>query len=472
MPVIPLNGSSSTDIGVDIFESAGIPDIARVLTNSVPAVVGTACWGDETSVLTITNKAELMDAYGTRANGTLVKFVEIMLNEGVGQIKCYRVIGAGGVKATASKAAGVATTWDFTAKYKGTVGNLITYQVLAGDITNTMTVEIVRLGTGKKYTCANVTNTSTDANYIGTMFDCDWVDFAKTGTATTLPTADASPVALTTGANGSAPADSDLVTGLVAFETDKTINRVAIAATASATIRSGILAHCYAMQDRIGFVSPVNETSAATVVAELASNVDPRLAYSTPPCNYYNAETALYEAVSVALPMAITRAYSVHIAPLMKPARYYDFYTEYTDTEVKQLRRAGAFVGGSMGLDLGSGMLSQNLEYSKVDTFWGKINVRSSFDLIEKYLDTQYRRIIGFQGDVNTLNSLISNITVSVMEMMKRLGVCQGYTYDVSENTMTTLSNALGYVKVYALVYPALEYLRVDLGKYQDFYSI
>lgn len=471
MPVIPPNGSVDiTRPGVYIYENAGVPDITRISTNSVPAIVGTACWGSNEDVITVTNIAELLDAYGTRANGTIVKFAEIMLNEGVKSIKCFRVIGSGGVAASATKAAGSGTTWDFTAIYKGTVGNSITYQVLAGDITNTMTIVIVK--GSKKYTCYNVTNNPADSNYALTMFDCPWVTLGKTGTATTLPSADASAVAFTSGANGSTPADSDLVTGLVAFETDKTINRVAIAATPSATIRSGVLAHCYAMQDRIGFVAPVDQTSAATIVAELASNVDPRLVQCVPKCNYLNSETGLYEAIDIALPMAICCAYNIQTAPLNKNARYYDFYTEFTDAEQITLYRAGAFYGGSLGLGLGSGMLNQNLEYSKVDAFWGKINVRSSFDYIEKYLDSGFRSLVGFQGDLNTLNTRIANITDSIMALMIRDQVAYGYALDTSENTMTTLSAGTAYAKVYALVYPALEYIRVDLAKYQDYYTL
>lgn len=461
-----------SEYGVYIAENPGAPDLTRLLTNSVGAIVGTACWGDATTVQTVSTIDELTEAYGTRQNGTIVKFVEAMFMAGTKSVKCYRVIGAGGVAATATKAAGSATTWDFAAKYKGTVGNAITYQILAGDITNTMTIEIVR--GSKKYVCANVTNTSTDANYAITKFACPWVTLAKTGTATTLPTADANAVALTSGANGSAPSDADLVTGLVAFESDLSINRVAIAATASSTIRSGIVAHCDKMFNRIGFCEPVTQTTVATIVAELAGYNAYRVAQCVPKFGYYNQETGLYEDMGIAFMMGTVCAYAVHVSPAHKPINNTSLVTTFTSTEKPQLARAGAFYAGGVRSLNSNGvssamLLSSSLEYAKTSLYWGDIQVRSTFDLIESYLDVQYLTLVGFQGDLQSLKGRISGITTSTMETLKRMGVLYDYRFDVSGNTTTTIAAGEAYCKVWVSVYPAIKWVLIELGKMSDY---
>jgi len=469
MPIIDSSESYSLlTPGVIIIEELGATNSIVISNVRVPSVIGMAEWGPTDEIVAISSVADLIDTYGDRSGGNLVKFVETMLNEGAGSVKCLRVAGAGTpVKATRQLAAGAATTWDFNAKYYGTEGNDITTQVVAGSLTGKVTVQIIRNGVMQKI--ENVTNDNAAADYIGTMWSCDWVDFVKTGVATTNPSADGAPVSLASGANGTTTADGDVVTKMADWEADLTIDLVGVAFTASAALRTGMLNHCNKMRNRIYFMAPVDPTSKTTIIAEMAGYNDKRGCICYPPLSYYNLETEAYEDQAVAWVMGVvarTSPAQAAIGTRYGIVRSGSLSVAIGRTDADDYATAHVAIG--MPSNSGGYFLAmQNLEYR--DAFWGKIQVRTIFDKVEGTLEDTLRYMIGVGGDTaKTKRDLTMNLT-HVLEYYKDLEYIWDYVINTDKNTDTTRALGHAYADVYLQVFPGLEFIIIHCGKKSEY---
>lgn len=448
--------------GVYIEEIQTADNNITVNQQSVPAVVGTANWGPKDAILSITRVSDALRYYGDREGGNLVKFIETLLTEGAGVVRCYRIEGSGGVAATITWAAGVATTWGFTSLYTGTRGNDITIQVVAGSLINTVTVVITMDRIVE--TIPNVTNVSTDANYIGTVFESNICSFVKTGTATTLPTPGAA-VNLASGANGATPADGDYVTGLVAFESDLTIRLVACACIGSVAIRTGLLNHCTLIGNRVYFMSPV-ATTVATVVTEMGSYADQRGVIVFPYLEYYNLETSAYEHQQTAWYMGICASLAPNQSPANRKIKSGNLSMALTRQEKIDLNTAHVATGAPNSYN-SYYSLNQPLEYR--DSYWGTVQIRRIYDEIESTMDTVLVQFINYNGSLTSLKADIYGCMTSIIEEYKRLGWAESYVLDVNANTAETRENGESYCGVYLQVNKAIEKVFVQVGRLSDY---
>jgi hypothetical protein len=462
--------SSSYDLivpGVKIVENASASNVLTITNVRVPAVIGTANWGPDDEIVAVTSVADLLDKYGDRSGGNLVKFVETMLLQGAGYVKCLRMPGGSGVEATRKVDAGAATTWDFEALYEGTDGNSITIQVVAGSLSGKVTVIVIRNGITQRV--ENVDNTESSADYIGTKWACDWVTFTKTGTATTQPTPDGAAVAMANGANGSTPSDGDIVTKMADFEADISIDMIGHAFTDSAALRTGMLNHCTKMWNRIYFMSPVDPSSKSTIIAEMAAYNDMRGVVTYPALNYYNSETGAYEDQYTAWYMGIVARNAPNQAPIgtnygfvrgatLKTAISYADSIDYVTAHVA--------IGVSSPSE-GYYILNQSLEYR--DDYFGKIQIRQIYDKIEGSIDAGLAYLVGYGGGLTETKIELNMALMRILEYYKALGYLYDYRIVLDANTAASRLRAEAYADVYLEIYPGLEKIVIHVGKLDDY---
>jgi len=453
--------------GVKIVEVTGAQNVLRETNVRIPSVIGTSNWGPDDEIVSVYSVADLLDKYGDRSGGNLVKFVETILLQGAGLVKCLRIVDDDAVKATRQVTAGAATTWDFTAKYYGTEGNNVTIQIVEGSLTGKVTVIVTRNGTSERI--ENVDNDGTSADYIGTKWSCSWVDFAKTGVATTNPSVDATPVAMTTGANGSTPADGDVVTKMDDWEADTTIDMVATAFTASAALRTGLLNHCTKMMNRTYYISPVDQTSKSTIIAEMAGYNDPRGEIVYPPLSYYNLETGAREDQDTAWRIGVVARNAPQQAAI--GTNYGFIRNAVLSVSIAQsdwIDYVNAHV--CIGVPSPAGgfySLNQPLEYR--DEYFGKLQIRTIYDKVEAALDAGLSYLIGFGGNVFETKAALYSAVKNILEYYKDLGYMNDYRIVTDSNTTTTRLNAEAYVDVYLEVFPGVEKLLCKVGKLSDY---
>ncbi len=447
-----------------VIEKTSYVSIDLGMPKGIAAVIGTSNFGPSTSIAKIYSKSGLTKLFGTRSGGTLVPFVETLLDCGTKEVHLLSVFGSGAAKATKSIAAGESTNWVFTAKYNGTVGNSIKVRIIEGSLANTVSVEVLYADAVEL--TPNVTNNPTDENYIGKKFASMWVDFSKTGTATTLPE-DADWTNLAGGSNGSAPADGDYITALDSFETDLDADLIAIAKDTTSALRAGLINHCAVMKNRIAFTTPLDMTSIPTIVADMQTRNDKRVAVVYPAFNYYNRETNAYTAQHMAWFMGVTGAISPFEDPLGKNITFGALSTQLSRDEAGELSRANVCYGwnGRQGVEI----KNSKLEYKH--SYFGNIMIRRTFDRVEKAIDDSLQSVLGYTGNEKEVQGLLFSMINGALSRFVDEGWINGVEkIDVSGNTPSLRMQGKATASVIITKYPAIQgviiYVYADTAGY------
>lgn len=443
--------------GVYIIESKDYTYYPTQVPYGIIGMSGVASWGPDDAIVTIKSVSDLIKYYGSRTTN-LVKYAECAMQYGAGELHLLRVTGSGATKATADITAGTDTKWTLTAKYKGALGNDIQYQVVAGDLTDTVTLKIKFRESYE--TINNVTNDPTDANYIGKVFKSECVDFAKTGTAITLPTVMDDYLSLATGVDGADPTDGNLVTSLETFYSDPLVDLIAIAAPTTLAIRTGIVNHCDLTRNRIGFIEPPDRSTVDKVVLDAKDFNSDRISSMYQRFQYYNADTNAYEYLGFAGLIGKV-AQTSPFKSVMNQNINGNFEELLSVADYEKLDRAHIVIGGNEGL--GSYLINDYNEYR--DPYWGTIMIRRTFDKIEQSIAAGLRKVIGFTGDLRETKTLIDVTARGILSYFQGIDAIQGFVVSTDKNTTSERMAGRAWCSIGIVKYPAVRYLGINIGR-------
>lgn len=389
----------------------GAPDVYVVEASQLPSlefnngvnkvgIVGESNWGPETGVTRITNLSEAIFMFGTRQTGNLIKYIETFFNEVGGtenagaELWVRRVVSeTGGAKATRAITAGTDTI-TITAKYPGTLGNSIYTQIDATGVTTFDLTITIGSATSELYysqTYSNLTNTSTDERYFLDVITNDpYVDITKTGTGTTIPATDASPVALSTGTDYTV-ADGNYVTCLEDLKLIVGIRGVFFDKETTSALYTGLNNFCSAVGTCIAITSPEDDSTVAAVVAEGESKLTDAasrmlIAYPSD-YPYYNIEDDAWEDQGIAWLAGLIFRYESNQSPILKSLKNSrSFGTSVSESDLDALARANICVGGykaGIGSCLRCGrMLTRDTNFRDISMTRRMIDIESDVDVV------------------------------------------------------------------------------------------
>lgn len=281
---------SDAGYGVNLFEVAAPSNVVGVATNIV-GMVALLPWGPESEVTFITSPGEFWatfypDAFTTEKDYTSWPAILALLGKVIpgGGIKVCRVAASSAAKATSGDITAGTGTIQVVAKYKGAIGNNISYQFLAATGGDSAKRDLV-IAIGSTYT-ARYKDLSTT-----TVLEVDdpYVDITASSPSA-MPTA-GSATALSSGSNGS-PVSGDFVgtsssfKGIRCFYGDGVgVSVLFVAEPPSGVVdavNAGLVAYAQATDKGLAVLCTVGSQTAADAATYVASYRDDRAVYTWP----------------------------------------------------------------------------------------------------------------------------------------------------------------------------------------------
>jgi hypothetical protein len=417
--ILPGNSFALGAPDVYIVEASQLPNVA--FNNGVNKVgmVGESNWGPETGVTRITNLSEAIAMFGTRQTGNLIKYMETFFNEAGGgenagaELWVRRAVSeTGGVKADRDITAGTDTI-TITAKYPGTFGNSIYTQIDAtGGTTFDLTITVGSATSELYYsqTYKNLTNTSTDVRYFLNIITNDpYVDITKTGTGSTIPSTETSPVALAGGTDYTI-ADGNYLTCLDDLKLIDGIRGVFVDKETTSALYTGLKTFCDTVGTCLAITSPEDDSSVATVIAEaegklVGSSSRMMMAYPSD-YPYYNREDDAWEDQGIAWFAGVLFRYESNQSPILKSLQNSRaFGTSISESNLDALARANVCVGGYKA---GKGSCVLCAKMLSTDDMFADISMTRRIIDIEADIDVA---LFEYLGSVDGMNEAKFNIT-------------------------------------------------------------
>lgn len=432
-----------------LLSSRGIP--VKVI-----GIVGTGASGT-TDAQMLFSASESAFHYGDIDKSEITKYIDAVKKQNRNAVfVCKRVVGSGAVAASISISAGSATTWTITLLEKGAFGNDASVEVIAGNIENTVTLKIIYKGV--EYQVQNVDNTSGSAYFVTDNWTVDFCTVSKTGVATTLPSV-AGHAHFTSGADGSAPADGDYVTGLDDLLNWAAVKIVVFPGVATSTKRTGLIAHCNAIYGRIAVMSPVTQTNVAAVIAEAktAGHQESRVMTAYGKWKYFNRITNSYDLLDHCWAVGVISKYQVGTSALWKDISG-EFSTVLTYQNMSDLADHNIVFPRNLSgkYVMGDACLETRDPYKK------SYEYRTALDEIEFQLDEAFARIIGYTKGLEDTVDFAERIIFSVMQPLLTNDVLQGFKTDFSMNTEQT--RAQGKIFCNIILYKVLEIRNAEIS--------
>jgi hypothetical protein len=319
---------SAIGYGINILEQTPPSPIAGVRTDKV-GVVGDFPWGPANELTDISTVADLFETFCPPEFDAADDYaaMKAFLNKTfVGGLKICRIDATSAAKATSGGITAGTGTITIAAKYKGALGNSISYQFVAASDADAAKRDLI-IAIGTRYS-ARYKNLTFGA--ITTDVDDPFVDITSAAPSA-MPATMGSATALTTGADGTAVATDYVGSGSSAVGIRKFYSEsvdVAVLFVAEcpdslvATVNTGLEA--YATECDKGMVvlcTPDDATSAETIT-DVASYRDDRIVYPYPrvkTTNFYDADLDEVEVDGNAFVAAAIVGVDPEVSPGGKP---------------------------------------------------------------------------------------------------------------------------------------------------------
>lgn len=294
---MPIVSSFTSFITPDVFLREATP--APTIRGSSIGVVGVVLQSIRGPVNTPTLVGSLSDfgrifgAYdSTLPEGYM--FAYNFFNQGANQLNVVRVTD-GTDTAASGRFTDSSSGMIFQVQTTGTWGNAVTMTAAANAASGYVDLTF-QYGATEKYTYKQVTFTNiNDARYIVTVLQNDPTNFVQVAVVSNTANPGSGTITFTNGSNGtnSGAALTDasytgtntggVLTGLVCFEADTTVNFVTTARSTE-TLNAAISTHVtkQGLTPRMGIAAPIQGTTVATVVTNMASYNNDQMVYTFP----------------------------------------------------------------------------------------------------------------------------------------------------------------------------------------------
>jgi hypothetical protein len=435
MIITPGNSYALGAPNIYIVEAASLPSTDFNNGVNKVGIVGESNFGPATGVTRIKSLGEAIAIFGNRQTGSLIKQIETFFNETGGgenagaELWVRRVVSeTGGVTADRDITAGTDTI-TISAKYPGTFGNSIYTQIDATGVTTfDLTITLGSVGDEWYYsqTYTNLTNTSTDERYfIDVITNDPYVDVTKSGTGSTIPATDASPVALSGGTDYTV-ADGNYVTCLQDLKSVANLRGVFFDKETTSALYTGLKNFCESNDVlAIGIASVEDDSTIAAVVAEMATKTSRRLVTTYPlDYQYYNVEDDAFEDLAIGWAAGVIFRYRSNFSPILKPLKS-NFGTAVSDSDLIALSEVNVFVGGYR-VNVGSCVVNGRLETR--EQYFKDISMTRRMMDVEADIDSQLALYLGTVASSDQAQSDIIGMLTTRLNYWTREGWITGWT--------------------------------------------